>query len=447
MEVHLKHILTRYINSRWLPAMISIAAQLAFAIVGCVSLRPLAFPAMTLMVLVGLSLTGILLAAVWNLFKRHWVTGIINLILLPVCGIAVFLTTISILVVTSMLGPSEDHFADNLAVPANNTTIAEPKKELQSAPGGPEDAFQSKLMGALKNTGSDDPSVTADVTTLLSLQQDHPDILRRWLATNPAWRVFKEDEAIFATRRWMIGSTWRYTLHGYYTLRDIHGWSETAIPDFQSRTTIGLSGTPWARSNSDATRMKAGETRRVALSLGNQMQESRCVITAGTLCLEVFEQTEAKERRLTKSALSYLNEELHPLVATPSWADIKASLPLGSIRRGEPSLDLRNSSQPGLYDSEIWVNPGELGMIYLKAFEVTKGTALSEAPLKTASNEWVGWSNDPSETFFSNTTFTIYEGDWGKPYAARFEVWFVPDSGAPERILMERAFKIAGWQR
>ncbi len=86
-------------------------------------------------------------------------------------------------------------------------------------------------------------------------------------------------------------------------------------------------------------------------------------------------------------------------------------------------------------------------MIYLKAFEVTKNYPLSVDSLKEYSNEWVGWSNNPSELFFSNTNFTIYEGDWGKPYAARFEVWFVPDSGASERKLTEKVFKIEGWQR
>jgi hypothetical protein len=108
---------------------------------------------------------------------------------------------------------------------------------------------------------------------------------------------------------------------------------------------------------------------------------------------------------------------------------------------------LRKSFQPGLYDSVVWVNAGKAGMIYLKAFEVTKGTALSVDRLQERSNEWIGWSDDPDELFFSNTHFTIYEGDWGKPYAARFEVWFVPDSGGPERKLMEKVFKIEGWQR
>ena len=86
-------------------------------------------------------------------------------------------------------------------------------------------------------------------------------------------------------------------------------------------------------------------------------------------------------------------------------------------------------------------------MVYLKAFEVTQGTPLSVVSLRSRSNEWIGWSADPAELFFSNTRFTIYEGDWGKHYAARFEVWFQPDSGAKHRKLLERVFKIQGWMR
>jgi hypothetical protein len=57
------------------------------------------------------------------------------------------------------------------------------------------------------------------------------------------------------------------------------------------------------------------------------------------------------------------------------------------------------------------------------------------------------WSTESSERFGAKAGFMIYEGDWGKPYAARFEVWFKPDSGKTERKLAERVFKIEGWQR
>ena len=39
------------------------------------------------------------------------------------------------------------------------------------------------------------------------------------------------------------------------------------------------------------------------------------------------------------------------------------------------------------------------------------------------------------------------EGNWDQYYAARFELWFRPDSGAPERKITEKVFRIQGWQR
>jgi hypothetical protein len=59
----------------------------------------------------------------------------------------------------------------------------------------------------------------------------------------------------------------------------------------------------------------------------------------------------------------------------------------------------------------------------------------------------MAWSTNATERFGAKAGFTIYEGDWGKPYAARFEVWFKPDAGGAERKLAERTFKIEGWQR
>jgi hypothetical protein len=311
-------------------------------------------------------------------------------------------------------------------------------------PDAKKDAFQSALLAALETNSNDDPTVSGEILALSKLFRDDPTVLRRYLAASPAWRVFQEDGNVFATRRWMIDSEWRYTLHGYYTRHDIDPWSVSVIPDFQSRFTIGLSGKPWAPIRRNTTRLRAGKTVRANLSMGNQMQESRCVISADSMVVEVFEQSGAPDRRLTKAGLKFLEAELAPLAENPTWETSRRILPSDSIRTGIPSFEITGIG--GTYHSAIWLNPGELGMIYLKAFEVTKGTPLSANQLKDRSNEWIGWSDDPEELFLSNTEFMIYEGDYGKPYAARLEVWFVPDSGAPERKLMERNFKIEGWE-
>ncbi len=445
MKIRPKQILTLYFNSWWFPALVSLAALAAFAIAAVSSSKHFAIVINAIIIVLGLSFLGILSAAIWNFIKKRWAKGIINLLMFAICTVAVVFV-LGFLMVASMFGPSEDGFADYLVIP-ENIEISEPQDEFETSQGGPEDTFQASLLKALESPGNEDPYVTAEVTSLIQLQQKDPDILKRYLSTSPSWRVFRSRRAVFATRRWVIRSKWQYNLHGYYTRHTLDIWSKLDMPDFQLRFTVGFSGKPWARVSGDSTRMQQGQTRPLKLSVGNQMHESHCVITADDLIVEVFEQSDAKERRLTKAALAYFNEELNPLVKTQSWETIKAAVPPGSIKRGEPSFELRNSFQPGIYDSEIWINPGEPGLIYLKAFEVTHERSLSAVRLKERSNEWIGWSSDPSELFLSNTNFKIYEGDWGKPYAARLEVWFVPDSGAPERQLMDKVFKIEGWQR
>ncbi len=123
----------------------------------------------------------------------------------------------------------------------------------------------------------------------------------------------------------------------------------------------------------------------------------------------------------------------------------RSLLPADSIRTGEPVLSLRRNSASGLYETELRINPGEPGLVYLKAFEVTHNTPLSRDGLREDSNERMGWSDNPDELFCGRSDITIYEGGPGQPYAARFEVWFVPDSGRPERKLLEQVFKIEGW--
>jgi hypothetical protein len=438
----IKAAVSYYFNSWWIPSATATGAFVCFTLAVFSRWSPFAAVAAVLLIGFGLCVFGILVAAIWNFIEDRWIKGLINLLMFPLTGVGAFV----FLLIVSVLGPSEDGFADKLKIP-ESIEYAEPQDEIRAAPGGPEDSFQTRLLAALRVKGSGDTLVSATADSLVTLQKTAPDILRRYLASSASWRVFEEHGATFATRRWMIGSQWQYDLHGYYSTHDLHLWSTADISRFQSRVTIGLAGKPWAKANSESTLMKPGHTGGLVIAGAKPVYRSHCIITADTLVLEIFEESDDWERRLTKATLACLEEELRPLAASPDWKTIRRLLPVGSVKRGSPSLDLRKSFQPGIYNSEIWANPGESGRLYLRAFEVTRGTPLSAGRLKEYSNEWIGWSDDPAELFLSNTHFTIYEGDWGKPYAARFEVWFVPDSGQPERKLMERAFKIEGWQR
>ena len=437
--MNLKPLFSRYFNSWWIPA--SLCLLLLVALTFATITVSLHYFVLSLFALFAASLVGVLAAAIWNFIKRRWIKGAINTLLLPVCLLA-----LGISFMMTMFGSDTDHFADHLTIPTD-IEVAEPKPQMQAALGTGIDAFQRDLLMALASPGGEDSTITASVTSLAFLAKNHPEILKRYLASSPSWRVFEERENLCATRRWAVGPEWSWNLNGYCSRFNLDHSGKSILPDFQFRLTIGLGGKPWWNGNKETARMKEGETAVLPLSKGNEMDQSHCVITAPPIMIEVFEQSATKERRLTKAALDHLEKELAPLAAKPTWETIRSLLPEGSITRGKPSIELRNSFQPGIYQSKIRVNPGEPGRIVLKAFEVTKGTPLSEKRLKDRSNEWVGWSENPEELFLSNTDFTIYEGDWGKPYAARFEIWFVPDSKSPERKLMEKVYKIEGWQR
>lgn len=434
-----------YVRRPWLPLLVFLCLLAASAALSLLRSKIWAVPANALTMAALASFVGLPLAGIFNLVRRQWKTGILHLLAMPV-GVVAVGSVLFFMMMSSMMGPSDDGFADSLVIPPD-LVVAEPLGRAEARPGPDDDSFQRAMLDALSIPGGDDPTIVASCPALTQLRQNHPDVLARYLRCSSAWRVFTEDNNLFATRRWVVGDARQFTLHGYYTRHNLDMFRNSKIPEFQSRTTLGLSGKSWWRGNADTTRLSAGDSAPLRLSTGNQMHESHCVVSVGDIVVEIFEQSQAKERRLTKAALEQIEAELTPLAAQPTEKTLRACLPADSLRIGDPALELRNSFQPGLYDAYVWINPGEPGMVYLKAYEATQGTPLSANRLKESSNEWVGWSENPEELFLSNTHFSIYEGDWGKPYAARFEVWFVPDSGAPERKLLEKVFKIEGWQR
>ena len=445
MKFRIGNLWSAYCNRAHLPALVFLAFLVSVFILSLFRWKWLLLPVNLLSWGIPLSIFGILIAGVRNLIRRQWRTGLFNLLTL-LLGLGAYAAAMSFLMIYSMFGSSEDGFADHLIIPPN-LVVAEPREEPEARPNPAADSFQRALLDALSRSGGKDPVITAPLPALAQLVQNQPVLLERYLRCSSAWRVFIEDDHVCATRRWMLGTERLFTLHGYYTRSSLDMFNQSGLSEFQFRVTLGLSGQPWWRGNADSTWLQAGDTAALKLSSGNQMPQSHCVIACGKWVVEIFEQSPTPERRLTRAALEQIEAELVPLAAQPTEDVLRTCLPPDSIRAGTPAFDLQKSFQPGLYDSCIWINPGEPGMLYLKAFEVTQGTPLSAVGLKNDSNEWSGWSGNPDELFLANSHLCIGEGDWGKPYAARFEVWFVPDSGAPERKLMEKVFKIEGWQR
>lgn len=130
-------------------------------------------------------------------------------------------------------------------------------------------------------------------------------------------------------------------------------------------------------------------------------------------------------------------------INTPS----KMSLNEEKITNQKIQFDLIGSFQPGLYEYNFTTKNIDSGYVYLKAFEITKNTRLSEEELNNDSKVFVYNNSDSLKTFSTKRHFTIYEGDWEKPYAAKFELWHKNSKTGKEKKILEKNYKIEGWQR
>jgi len=442
----MKRLLTRYFNSWWLPALVYLCLLGGIATTAVAGWRPLGVLANVLFWLAGLAFLGLIAAAIWNFIQKRRRIGIINLLLVFGCGVAT-VVALGFVMFTSMFGPSEDGFADNLTIP-EGIEIAEPDQDATDPWGAKtpkgSDEFQDAIRKALTVPGNNSTEFTPAMPSLRSASTDHPDTFRDYVEASPDWHVFIEQGNRFASRRWSYGGEPQDTLHGY-----ISDFSDAS--KFQTRCLICLDRKQWSRYSVQHVQ-EGTEPVKPDMSMGNQLHESRLMIECGGVWVEVFEQSDNPERRATKATVTNLENEFSEFLKNPEASVREArtkSSELASRLAGDDAHPFRllTGMQPGIYGVAYSLNPGEPGSVYLKAFEITKGTPLSVERLEASSKTRMTWSTDPSERFGAKSGFTIYEGDWGKPYAARFEVWFAPDSGKSERKLAERIFKIEGWQR
>ena len=140
----------------------------------------------------------------------------------------------------------------------------------------------------------------------------------------------------------------------------------------------------------------------------------------------------------------------HPI---PTWLDYNLPLdegeelpyPIDSTAQ-DTWLQIWNDFQGGKYTYDFYYPALEEGVVFLRCYEATENIPLS--PERIWAESMVA---TPSTTSFSKVVekqcFTIYRGDWGDYYAARIEVWHKDAKTGKERKLMEKVYRVEGWQR
>lgn len=239
----------------------------------------------------------------------------------------------------------------------------------------------------------------------------------------------------------------------------------------QTRVLIGL-GAEYGLGD-----LQVGVTRAAATAGPVQLQLvqddqpglwSTLIVSGGAgLTLEIYEQSKALSRTYTSAALREVEGEVEAALGHREQLLAQGYLPdlapAGSVIAGaSPSLAVEDGMQPGMFTFTGWANPGEPGVVYVKATYLGaakqrpshippelighEDEELSAGRLRGASSREIGWSADPNTLFRYEAGGTVYEGGWDDAYRARFELWFQPERG-PERALASVERDIAGWQR
>jgi len=383
---------------------------------------------------VGCFANGVLAVSL-SLVRRRWCEMLVQAEVFV--GLLILFALVSALLFSLGLeGPTKDYFASDLKMP-DNVVCLEPRKDRS---GGHEDCladctdeFSQTLLRAAASTGAVGKAIPVSLSALDRLAESRREVLIAYLAAHPGWRLREANGAWCASRRWKTGNRWVNELRGDY--------GEESSP---TEITLGFPG--FFDASSDGVCPLEGEAEvfldeRYGPSRGSLRLQGK----NASVC--IYDQDVTQEWRKMRAAVSLLGDEFGRLENVTSAEGVRSLLPEGAVKRGCDSFILREGLQGGKYSLATRLNPGEAGSVYVKAFEVTKGTRLSARRITEATDECVGWSEDPEEKFLSKVEFTVYEGDWECYYAARFEVWFRPLTGAPERKLLSRVYRIQGWQR
>jgi FAD/FMN-containing dehydrogenase len=274
-------------------------------------------------------------------------------------------------------------------------------------------------------------------------------LLLRHLQATPEWKVLEENEDIVCYPR-----CWEY---GRWT-----AISEGPESDYWP----GQVGGEWTQTRrlfrfaAEGGEAYAYELTRAAplegdvhLTLRKRYGRISSYLVVGRegLWFEVAEESAQEARVETRKAIQRLGklaravrQAEREIEQTGFAADL---MPPESVRRGEPSLEIAGEEGFPSYDICAWVNPGEEGEVNLKVFSVDTGQELSEDALWQEPGEYLGWSKDPATLFLYSSHISVYEEDRDQPYDARFELWFHPAAGGPDRRLIETTHKITAWER
>ena len=107
--------------------------------------------------------------------------------------------------------------------------------------------------------------------------------------------------------------------------------------------------------------------------------------------------------------------------------------------------------QGGLYKYNFYASNLPAGKVWLKAYEATENIPLTDRHGSRTGNVRYSEADIDGCHHFKRVVkkqeFMIQDGDMGDYYAVRLEVWFKDSKTRKERKLMDKVYRMEGWQR
>jgi len=259
-------------------------------------------------------------------------------------------------------------------------------------------------------------NVSVDLEALSEFSGAHRQLLLRHFATSCKWRLrhFGQPDGgkwpLIATRRYVLGGMWQNPNLGRSSY-SIFAWPKPFDGIGNFGIVLGIDG-DFGDSDQASATVVSPSTQPAVLPVHDEKETgftniSRLIVRSSGASVESYEDSPRPDRIATNLLLSQLNDEIKAVLASPTAKDHgfdPALMPKESIRRGPPEMHLaiRGGAR---YQVLAYVNPGESGYLYVRAFEAAGNNLIlwnTNEEGNKGSNECTGWSDDPQEQFYRN---------------------------------------------
>jgi hypothetical protein len=272
-----------------------------------------------------------------------------------------------------------------------------------------------------------------DTAPLAKLDGASVDAVFAALAADPNWRVTMDGGSRVA---------WRRSPADQYVV-GVDGWR--IAPGGCSRVGVreGRTIEPSWSSSPKVARVPAGQAL-VAVD-GFRPDGGVCIKLAtairidGALGLELFEAAGTEDRPLTKQILGEVPYVVLNVVAALDAVEADGFDPLSlpekePLRISGPTLVV-TAAGPGEILIRGRVNPGETGWSWIRLV-AADGTAWEPDLVGRATLEQPGWSHDPSQGFYLQSTVPA---PTGTAFQGTVELWFQGEDGPPRLLHSDSA--------